>query len=111
MTLEIHPTGDPNHFDLYDDVTGEKIGELANPPDGDDDAPKGALPYWTAEIWSQMGTGKTWGASNESFDEIKQDVHEMYEEFAAERRELSKGSRAWTTGSVPMGGKPGWRRR
>jgi hypothetical protein len=111
VTLEIRPTDDPNHFHLYDDVTGERIGELANPPDDDDDAPEDDPPYWTAEIWSQMGTGKTWNASSESFDEIKQYAREIYEEFAAERRELSKGSRIWTTGSVPMGGKPGWRRR
>ncbi len=58
-----------------------------------------------------MGTGKTWWADGESLNEVKQYAQEMYEEFAAERRERSKGSRIWTTGSVPMGGKPGWRRR
>ncbi|MFF7308194.1 hypothetical protein [Streptomyces sp. NPDC008137] len=111
MTLEIRTTGDPNCFDLYDDVTDERIGEIVNPPDDWSDAPADSPPYWTAEIWSQMGTGKTWTGESESFDEIKQHALEMYEEFAAERRELSKGSRTWTTGSVPMGGKPGWRRR
>jgi hypothetical protein len=108
VTLDIRPTGDPDRFDLYDG--DDKIGELVNEPEEDVD-PADDPPYWTAELWSQMGTGKKWQAGGEDFDEVKRFVYEMYEEFAAERRELSKGSRIRTTGSVPMGGKPGWRRR
>lgn len=109
MTLDIRITDDPHHFDLYD--ADDKIGEiLCDPPDADD--PTDIYPpYWSAELWSQMGTGKEWSATGESFDEVKRYAHELYEQFAAERRDLSKGSRIWTTGSVPMGGKPGWRRR
>ncbi|MFE5368233.1 hypothetical protein [Streptomyces mirabilis] len=109
MTLDIRPTGDPNHFDLYEDE--EKIGEITNPPDVEDGIAYEADRQWWLEIWTQMGTGKTWEANHESFEQVKQYAHELYEEFVAERRELSKGSRIWTTGSIPMGGKPGWRRR
>lgn len=99
MTLDIRPTGDPNRFDLYDN--DDRIGEI----EGDeDDASVDNPPYWSAEIWSQMGTGKTWTAGSESFDQIKAWVHEMYEEFVAERRELSKGARPRTI-STPMGGQ------
>lgn len=111
MTLEIRPTDDPNRFDLYDDVSEDRFGEIICEPPDEDDPEDDGPPYWGVELWSQMGTGKTWTGDSESFDEIKQFAHELYEEFAAERRELSKGSRTWTTGSVPMGGKPGWRRR
>ncbi|CAL9666046.1 hypothetical protein SUDANB1_07217 [Streptomyces sp. enrichment culture] len=108
MTLDIRPTDDPEHFDLYEE--DQKIGEIVTDLDIED----GVLmspPLWCAEIWSQMGTGKTFTADSESLDEVKQYARELYDEMAAERRELSKGSRIWTTGSVPMGGKPGWRRR
>lgn len=109
MTLEIRPTDVPYRFDLYEE--DEKIGEIVDEPGDEDDAPEDEPPFWTAQIWSAMGTRKTWTADSEDFDEIKQYAHELYEDFRAERRELSKGSRIWTTGSIPMGGKPGWRRR
>lgn len=111
MTLEIRATDDPNRLDLYDDVSEDRLGEIiCDPPDEDDPEDDGP-PFWSIEVWSQMGTGKAWTGTSESFEEIVRYAHEIYEEFAAERRELSKGSQIWTTGSVPMGGKPGWRRR
>jgi hypothetical protein len=111
MTLEIRPTDDPNRFDLYDDISEDKIGEIICQPADENDPEDDGLPYWSVEIWSLMGTGKTWTGDPDDFEQAKQYAREMYEEFTAERRELSKGSRMWTTGSVPMGGKPGWRRR
>ena len=109
MSLEIRETEAPNHFKLYD---GEDwIGEIKNVPLDEEGVALGEPPIWDVEIWSIMGTGKTWSESGESLEEAKRYVQELYEEFAAERRELSKGSRMWTTGSVPLGGKPGWRRR
>ncbi|MBL3664562.1 hypothetical protein JL475_00680 [Streptomyces sp. M2CJ-2] len=103
MTLDIRPTADPDHFDLYED--DQKIGEIVNHPDEEED---GTIiedaPYWHAQVWSQMGTGKTFEGESESFDEVKQYAHEVYEEMAAERRELRKGSRPRTI-STPMGGQ------
>jgi len=109
VTLDIRPTGDPNRFDLYD--ADAKIGEILCDPPDENDPTDTEPPYWSAELWSQMGTGKEWSATGESYDEVEGYALELYDEFAAERRELSKGSHIWTTGSIPMGGKPGWRRR
>ena len=109
MTLEIRPTGDSARFDLYSN--DEKMGEIVNEALDEEGIALGEPPIWGVEIWSVMGTGKEWHASAESFGQCKEYAQELYEEFAAERRELSKGSRIWTTGSVPLGGKPGWRRR
>jgi hypothetical protein len=111
VSLEIRATSDPNRFDLHEGKGTDRIGEITCDPADPNDPTDTAPPYWEAEIWSAMGTGKKWYATAESFDEIKLGAHDVYEEFAAERRELSKGSRIWTTGSIPMGGKPGWRRR
>lgn len=111
MTLEIRPTDDPKHFDLYDDIVSEKFGEIYEVPLDEEGVALGESPDWHVLLWSVMGTGKEWIADAESVDQAKEYAHEMYEEFAAERRELSKGSQMWTTGSVPLGGKPGWRRR
>jgi len=108
MTLEIRPTDNPERFDLYEE--DQKIGEITEDLDIEDGVRMGPS-LWCAEVWSQMGTGKTFYAESRSFEEIKQYAHEVYDEMAAERRELSKGFRIWTTGSIPMGGKPGWRRR
>jgi hypothetical protein len=109
MSLEIRETSNPDHLKLYDG--DDWIGEIKNVPLDEEGVALGEPPDWNVEIWSVMGAGKTWRADGESLTEIKQYAQELYEEFAAERRELSKGSRIWTTGSVPMGGKPGWRRR
>lgn len=103
MTLEIRPTDDDARFDLYDG--DERMGEIRNVPLDEEGVALGEPPDWVATLWSQMGTGKTWSAEGESFDEAKRHAHELHEEFVAERRELSKGSRIWTVGSIPMGGQ------
>lgn len=102
MGLDIRETDDPNHFELYE--ADEKIGEIICDSPDQNDPTDTAPPYWSAEVWSQMGTGKTWTADGESFDEIKRYVHEIHEEMVAERRELSKGARPRTI-SIPMGGQ------
>ena len=102
ITLDIRPTGDPNRFDLYEG--DEKIGEIINEPDIEDGVVVDDTPFWSAEVWSQMGTGKTWEGSSESFDEAKVYAQEMYNEMVGERRELSKGGRPRTI-STPMGGQ------
>lgn len=109
MTLEIRPTGDPDRLKLYDG--DEEMGEIRNVPLDAEGVALGESPDWQVELWSVMGTGKTWRADGESFDEVKRYAHELHQEFTAERRELSKGSRTGATNSIPMGGKPGWRRR
>ncbi|MEV4041394.1 hypothetical protein [Streptomyces sp. NPDC049744] len=103
MTLDIRATSDPNHFDLYEGE--EKVGELVSYPDTDEDGTVHEdSPWWHGEVWSQMGTGRTFNGDTQSFEEAKQYAHEMYEEMVAERRELSKGSRPRTI-STPMGGQ------
>lgn len=109
MPLEIRPTDDADRLNLYDG--DEWIGEIRDEPLDEECIAAGDPPCWTVKIWSLMGTAKEWHADGESLDEAKRDAHELYKEFVAERRELSKGSRIWTTGSIPTGGKPGWRRR
>ena len=109
MTLDIRATDDPDRFGLHDG--DDKIGEIRNEPLDEEGIELGEPPDWTVLIWSVMGTGKEWRAGGESYDEVEGYALELYEEFAAERRELSKGSRIWTTGGIPMGGKAGWRRR
>ncbi|MFI5992526.1 hypothetical protein ACIBAC_11820 [Streptomyces sp. NPDC051362] len=108
MSLEIRKTNDPSRVDLYEG--DEKIGQITcEPPDADDPTDT-APPYHHAELLSATGSGKTWHADSEDPEEILRYAHEMYEEWSAERAELRKG-RVWTTGSIPMGGQPGWRRR
>lgn len=108
MSLEIRKTDDPNRVDLYE--SDERIGEITcQPPDAADPTDTDP-PYWQAELWCAMGTGKTWHADSEDPEEILRYAHEMYKEWSAEQSELRKGS-AWTTGSFPAGGQPGWRRR
>lgn len=102
MTLDIRPTDDPNHFDLYE--VDERVGEITCEPPDPNDPTDTDPPYWSVEVWTQMGTGKTWGGDSESFDEIKQYAREFYEQMVAERRELSKGARPNTI-SIPMGGQ------
>lgn len=101
MTLDIRPTADPNRFDLYEG--DQVIGEITNEVD-EEDGPD-ASPFWCAEVWSQMGTGKKWVAdSASSLEEIKEWAGELYDEMAAERRELGRGARPPTI-STPMGGQ------
>lgn len=103
MTLDIRATSDPKHFDLYEG--DQKIGELVNHPDTDEDGTVHEdSPWWCVQVWSQMGTGKTFDGDTGSFEEAKQYAHELYDEMAAERRELKKGSRPRTI-STPMGGQ------
>ncbi|WP_329472783.1 hypothetical protein OIE75_29970 [Streptomyces sp. NBC_01723] len=109
MTLEIRPADEPERFDLYDG--DDRIGEIRRGELTEEDTAEGEPPYWEFTIWSVMGTGKEWGGHSQSYDEVVEWAREEYEEFLAERRELSKGSATWTTSSIPMGGKPGWRRR
>ncbi|MEV5189230.1 hypothetical protein [Streptomyces werraensis] len=100
-TLDIRPTADPDRIDLYEG--DQKIGEIVKDLDIED----GVLmspPLWLVEVWSQMGTGKTFDADSESLAEAKQLAHEVYEEMVAERRELRKGSRPPII-STPMGGQ------
>ncbi|WP_329215327.1 hypothetical protein OG352_06615 [Streptomyces sp. NBC_01485] len=106
MTLEFRPCGEPQGFDLFEG--DDKVGELIYcPPDEELDRAT-----WTISVWSAMGTGKTWYSDTaESHEEAATHAREMCEERNAERRELSKGAHGWTTSSIPMGGKPGWRRR
>jgi hypothetical protein len=107
VTLNIRATADPNHLDLYEDT--EKIGEITCEPPDEDDPTDTDPPYWKAEVWSAMGTGKTWYRNSEDADEIRRYAHELYEEFVAERRELNRGARG-TAISTPMGGQARRRR-
>jgi hypothetical protein len=109
MTLEFRTTDEPDRFDLYDG--DERIGVVHPEKLSDREVADGETPCWEFTIWSVMGTGKEWHGYADTFEEIQEYALEEYEGFRAERRELSKGSRTWTTGSIPMGGKPGWRRR
>ncbi|GLP64354.1 hypothetical protein TUSST3_09740 [Streptomyces sp. TUS-ST3] len=102
MALEVRPTDDPNRFHLYEE--DQIIGEIVNEPDIEDGVLVDDTPYWCAEVWSQMGTGRKWTADGEDFDEVKGWAHELYDDMAAERRELRKGSRPPTI-STPMGGQ------
>lgn len=103
MALDIRPTDDPNRFDLYE---GDQIiGEIVNEVTDEDGVVVDDEPFWCAEVWSQMGTGKKWAAdSGSSLEEIKEWAHELYDEMTAERRDLKKGSRPPTI-STPTGGQ------
>lgn len=103
MTLDIRATDDPNRFDLYE---GDQIiGEIVNEVTDENGVVVDDEPWWRAEVWSQMGTGKHWDADGaSSLDEIKEWARELYDEMVAERRELRKGSRPPTI-STPMGGQ------
>ena len=105
MTLEIRTTKDPTRFELYDDVEPERFGEIREVPLDEEGVELGESPGWDVVLWSVMGTGKEWVADAESCEQAKQHAHEMYEEFAAERRELTRGARGAATISIPMGGQ------
>ncbi|MFC8065556.1 hypothetical protein [Streptomyces sp. NPDC057293] len=104
MTFCIRSTDDPNHFDLFEDE--QKVGELVNHPDREEDGTiiEGSPEYWYFEVWSQMGTGRTFSGEAESFEEAKHYTQVAYEDMSAERRELRKGSRPPMI-STPMGGQ------
>ncbi|QEV11606.1 hypothetical protein CP974_05835 [Streptomyces fradiae ATCC 10745 = DSM 40063] len=102
--MDFRPTGEPHCYDLYEE--DEKIGELRYTPS---DAV--LEPYWSTELWSQMGTGKTWFTDiAESHEQAQRHALELYAELVAERRELNKGPR-YRDISTPQGGQPRWRRR
>jgi hypothetical protein len=102
MKAEIRPTGDPKRFTIYED--DEWIGEIVK----DEDIWNGVVQsddfLWLVEVWSQMGTGKKWAESCETWEETEEFVREAHQAMVGERRELSKGSRPPTI-STPMGGQ------
>ncbi|MGW0920053.1 hypothetical protein ACWD3J_13685 [Streptomyces sp. NPDC002755] len=102
MTLEIRPTDDPDRFSLHDG--DDRIGEIRNVPLDEEGIALGEPPEWNVLLWSVMGTGKEWGGTTESRDEAEQYASELFEEFRAERRELSTGPRPRGI-STPMGGQ------
>ncbi|MGW6218354.1 hypothetical protein ACWF8U_00600 [Streptomyces olivaceus] len=102
MTLEIRPADEPERFDLYDG--DDRIGEIRRGELTEEDVAEGESPYWEFTMWSVMGTGKEWRGDAGTLDEIKEYAREDHQEFVAERRELSKGTRRNTI-SVPMGGQ------
>ncbi|MGW9399373.1 hypothetical protein [Streptomyces sp. NPDC055642] len=102
MTLDIRPTDKPDRFDLYDG--DDRIGEISPGELTEEDVAADEDPYWEVVIWSAMGTGKEWRSDAPSIDGARDCASECYQEFAAERRELSRGSRPPTV-STPMGGQ------
>lgn len=102
MTLDIRSTDNPDRLDLFDG--DERIGEIHPDELADWEVAEGTTPLWIITIWSAMGTGKEWDGSGDTLEEVKGYAPELYEEFRAERRELSKGSRPSTI-STPMGGQ------
>lgn len=109
MTLDIRATGNPDRFDLFD--SDDRIGEIRPDELADWEIAEGTTPLWQVTIWSAMGTGREWHESGDTLEEAKGHAPDLYEEFLAERRELSKGSSNGRTTSVAMGGQRGWRRR
>lgn len=102
MTLEIRAAAAPHSFDLFE--RDERIGEIRFVPayvDYGDLIPD----QWEVEVWSLMGTGKTWGTSVDTADEATAEAHECYTEFVAERRTINQGPSRVRTVSTPMGGQ------
>lgn len=107
MSLNIRSTEDCERFDLFEG--DERIGEIARDELSEvelAELDEGEEPLWLATIWSATGTGATWSVETETYEEAAACVPELYEDFLAERRELSKGARSGKTISVPMGGQP-----
>lgn len=102
MTPEIRPTDDPHRFTVHEGA--EWIGEITKDLDIWNGVVQSDAFLWIVEIWSQMGTGKKWAESCETFDDAEEFVREAYKEMVGERRELSKGSRPPII-STPMGGQ------
>ncbi|MFE0088739.1 hypothetical protein [Streptomyces sp. NPDC059016] len=107
MTLEIRPTGQPRQFDLYEEA--EKIGQVRYiGPEGqelEEGLDEEPCDGWSVEMWSLMGTGKTWGADAGTESQARQYAHELYSEFVAERRALNSGGPRAHIVSTPMGGQ------
>lgn len=105
MTLEIRPTEEPNHFDLYEN--DDKIGELHPEQLDEEGIALGETAWWNVIVWSLMGTGKEWSLTIENPDEAKEAAHGFYQEFVAERRRLNEpgpGPRVRVI-STPTGGQ------
>lgn len=101
MTLDIRPSRSDKSYDLYEG--DERIGEIRYVPSEVVDGqviPEG----WDVELWSLMGTGKTWTAMADTVEEATEEALLCHKELVGERRELSKGSRPPTI-STPMGGQ------
>ncbi|MFG3510266.1 hypothetical protein ACGF5F_32740 [Streptomyces sp. NPDC047821] len=89
----------PKSFKLYEGE--EHIGDIeyhAPEEEGDEEC-------WTVCLWSLMGTGAEWHGDPDSFEEAVQFAHELYEEFVAERRKLTRATRDGRPISTPMGGQ------
>ncbi|HEX5569710.1 MAG TPA: hypothetical protein VFY14_22785 [Streptomyces sp.] len=99
MTIEIKQGNRARYFEVFEGE--EKIGEIIHyPPEQEGDEE-----FWNATLWSLMGTGKTWGATGDSYEEIVGYTHELYKEFVAERRELKRPVPGVRVVSTPMGGQ------
>lgn len=102
MTLEIRPAAAPRCFDLFEN--DEKVGEIkyvAAFEEWGEPVPE----QWEVEVWSLMGTGKTWGTSVDTVDEATAEARECYAKFVAERRRINQGPSRVRTVSTPMGGQ------
>lgn len=107
MTMELRPASAPRSFDIF--VDGEKAGEIryVGPPgsiglDGweiEEEA-------WEVHLWSQSGSGKTWGESEDTLEEATETARAFCAEFVAERRELNRPVPGLRVIPVPMGGQP-----
>lgn len=104
MSLEIRPTETPQRFDLFEH--DERIGEIKFAPSFDEYG--WTVPdQWEVEVWSLMGTGKTWKDSLDTLEEASEEARSFYTEFVAERRRVNSPGRgpAARVISVPMGGQ------
>ncbi|WP_328631953.1 hypothetical protein [Streptomyces sp. NBC_00356] len=102
MNAEIRPTEDPKRFTIHEG--DEWIGEIVKDEDIENGVIMSDEHLWLVEVWSQMGTGKKWAQSCETWEEAEKFVRQAHQGMAGERRELSKGSRPPTI-STPMGGQ------
>lgn len=100
MTLDVRPTGQAGFFDLYE--LDEKIGVITYDRDDEDGD---VFECWLVEIWSLMGTGKTWSNDLDSEREAIEEAHALYREYVAERRELKRPLPGLRVINTPMGGQ------
>jgi hypothetical protein len=101
MTLDVRPAGQAGFFDLYE--LDEKIGTITYERDDEDGD---VIECWDVQMWSLMGTGKVWcGGDPESEEEAFEAAHELYKEYVAERRELTRPLPGVRVINTPMGGQ------
>ncbi|WP_405769355.1 hypothetical protein OG539_32920 [Actinacidiphila glaucinigra] len=99
MTLELRPIRKPHSFDLFEGE--QQVGEIRYSNDR-----AAGTQYWDIEVWSQMGTGKSWSSDTaKSHEEAQALAHELYAELVAERRELRRPDPQVRVISTPMGGQ------